>query len=698
MRLRLIVALLLAGAPPLASQQALPVSGRVLDASTGAGIAGAEVRLTGGDSARLVAGPDGRWRAVLRRGTYTLQVRAIGFRAATESRSVDGAPVVVQLAPLPLALDRVVVTAARREQRLADVVVTPELITAEDIARTGASDLASALGAHTGVALDGGTPAGAGAMLQGMGSERVLVLLDGQPLPGRIDGEFDLSRMPTSLVERVEIVKGPQSALYGTDAMGGVINIITRQPREDGGFVSASVIAGSRGRADGAIAAGGSRGRLATRAEAGRRFIETAPGRPDERGAMAQRLDGVAKARWRASDATTLDASVLALDERQRWMGGTLYQFADNVQLTANAGVEHVGEATRWRARLFASSYDHVSRASALPQPIRGDTGQRQVQRLGTAELGWSRELGAHLLDVGVQARRDDTRSVRIPGGRRAIVLVEPGAQLETTLSDATAVTTGVRVSASDRWGTHVTPRLAVRHRTGDGLTLRASAGTGFRAPDFRELYMRFQNQSVGYAVQGNEQLRPERSANVMLGTEWVGDAGFARGQLFWNEFRGFIETRIISAPNEPPLYEYANLDDGYTAGVELESGTTLGALRADVGASLLATRDRSTGQPLLGRAPHSARLTLSRPLVAGVRASMTGAFTGRTPMQRDSAGQVTSWRDAWPRLDLRLARPVGRDLELSLTVDNVLDRRPAEWAGFTGRQVFAALRWNEAR
>jgi hypothetical protein len=104
----------------------------------------------------------------------------------------------------------------------------------EEIERTTASDLASVLVEQTGIALQGGHPAGAGVMLQGLGSERLLILLDGQSLVGRISGVFDVSRIPTSAIDRIEVVKGPQSTLYSSEAMGGVINIITRTPAAEG--------------------------------------------------------------------------------------------------------------------------------------------------------------------------------------------------------------------------------------------------------------------------------------------------------------------------------------------------------------------------------------------------------------------------------------------------------------------------------
>src|SRR5690606_31856559 len=107
----------------------------------------------------------------------------------------------------PLPLDHMVVTAARREQRLKDAVTTTEIISRADIERTGATDIAAVLLEQTGIELQGGHPAGNGVMLQGIGSERVLVLLDGQPMAGRISGVFDIARIPVSMIERVEVVR-----------------------------------------------------------------------------------------------------------------------------------------------------------------------------------------------------------------------------------------------------------------------------------------------------------------------------------------------------------------------------------------------------------------------------------------------------------------------------------------------------------
>lgn len=597
-------------------------------------------------------------------------------------------------------LNQIVVTAARRAQRLRDVVTTTEVVTREDIERSGASDLASVLIEQAGIELQGGHPAGSGVMLQGLGSERVLVLLDGQPVAGRISGVFDISRIPTTMVERVEVVKGPQSTLYGTEAMGGVINVITRTPEmHAAGVVGASMAAtaGSQAQRDGSAGLTFGRGTLSSAFNVSRRNIGTTPGVASGDGALSRRLDAAGKLRWAPDSARSVEASILALDERQQWRSGARYNFADNDQWSARLGGSWSHGRHRIAPTMYASVFDHRLRGGSEPRPIAGDTGQRQLQRIYQGELLYNGRFGAsgaHALDAGVQLRRDETESANVPGGLRSLVTLEPFAQAELAAGSALSLAPGIRVSRNSQWGTHVTPRLALRYRTTDRLTIRASAGEGYRAPDFKELYMDFLNDAVGYAVHGNPGLRPESSRNVTAGAEWAGARTYVRGQLYWNHFRDFIETRLISGAGELPTYQYANVADGSTRGIEIEAGASVAGLRLEGSYDGLATRDDNTGASLLGRPGHAARATLGITLAYALRTSLSGIFTGRAPVQRDRSGAVTSWRDSFLRADLRVARSLPGGLELSVGADNLFDRQPDNWAGFTGRHVYTALSW----
>jgi len=696
-RLMLLFAGACVSAPALAAQD-LP-RGRVTSRADGRAVAGAEVLLIGDDTLRVRTDADGRWVATRRpANARELRVRAMGFVA--QSIAADAHAQDVALVPAAIALDQMVVSAARREQKLADAVATVEVVSRRELERSGASDLAAVLTEQLGIELQGGHPAGSGAMLQGIGSERVLILLDGQPLAGRLSGNFDLARIPVGMVERVEVVKGAQSTLYGSEAMGGVINIITRRPSDDGRRVGggASGTMGAQGRMDAAGRVQLAAGDFATSVDVARRTQESAPGIARSEGALAARLDVAATLQWRPDSARQAELAVLALDERQRWRSGTFYGISDNVQLNARVGGSWARGVHRISPKLAVSDWDHTAYTSAFTAPVAGDPGDRQRQQIFLGELLYNGAFRRGVsLDAGVQLRTDAIETARVPGGRRAHTSLEPFAQLEFSPLRGLTLLPGLRMTRSDVWGTHVTPRVAARAEVAPRITLRASYGDGFRAPDFKELFLFFQNTNAGYAVQGNPLLQPEHSRNAMLGVEWATAGGYVRGQLFHNTFADFIETQIVSAPNEAPVYEYQNRDRGWTRGAEFETGANLvasGRLRGELGASLLQTRDERSGLELLGRPSRAARVGLQAVLPLALRSSVTLVHTGRTPMQRDdSTGAVRSWRDAFTRVDLRVARtlPVS-GLEFALGADNLFDRRPREWAGFTGRHVYTTL------
>ena len=126
-----------------------------------------------------------------------------------------------------IGLDAVVISASRSEQKLSDVPIPIAIITKDDIAKSGAVQLDQLLAEQTGIQLNSNH--GTGPMIQGMLSDYIMIMIDGEPLVGRTSGTLELKRIGTSNIERIEIIKGPSSSLYGSEAMGGIINIITRK-------------------------------------------------------------------------------------------------------------------------------------------------------------------------------------------------------------------------------------------------------------------------------------------------------------------------------------------------------------------------------------------------------------------------------------------------------------------------------------
>jgi outer membrane receptor for ferrienterochelin and colicins len=650
------------------------------------------------DTIQTLSGSDGTFTLRPRATgdvTATVRVRRLGFAPSTmrvgvrEHGSIQTAARFA-LTPLALQLDATVITAARREQRLKDAVVPIEIVARAEIERSGATDVASVLTEQLGVQLEGGLPAGAGVQMQGLGTNRVLILLDGQPLVGRINGNLDLSRLPTANLERIEVIKGPQSTLYGSDAMGGVINLVTRRASGDRTDASMQMIGGSRGRMDlsGSLLSGTERIRGGV--DVGIRSLQLAPGISGDVGTFAQRQEVSPQLRVQLSDAWRIESSALLIGEQQRYRTGQLFRFADRDQQSARVGAHWQQGAHRAGMLLYRSRFDHLARASTLDQP-QSDAGERDRQELTELELTWSGPFVGTIVDAGLELRRESIVADRIDSLRRAFNAAEPFAQI-TLGGGALTVTPGVRFTWNEQWGNYATPRVAALWRPVNALSVRATVGRGFRAPDFKELYLSFANAQAGYAVQGNTMLRPETSTSAQLNVEYAADRAYVRASGFENRLREFIEFVEADAAG---LYTYGNVASARTRGIELESGFTSGRVRLESGVAFLDARDVLTTRVLLGRPRWSGRLSASAGQVLGARVSATLLYTGDTPLQREASGVVSSTQPAFTRVDLRAARSVGAGVDLSIGVDNLANRQlGAGWPGFTGRQWYGGLTW----
>ncbi|MEP7383138.1 MAG: TonB-dependent receptor [Gemmatimonadota bacterium] len=688
-------ALLLAGSS-LRAQEGRTLHGRVTDAATGRPILGAEVLANDGVLGRARSDGDGAWELRVP-GTPIVRVRVrhpgYAFRefVVDAGRSTAGTPHQTALNALAIPLDAVIVTAARREQKLGDAVVETELIGPRELAQRGASDVAAVLTEHSGMQVDGGVPSGAGVQMRGFDSRRVLILLDGQPMVGRVNGNFDLSRIPTSMVERIEVVKGPQSTLYGSEALGGVVNIITRRATELGWEAGLTSAAGTQRRRDLSANSLWRHGALGATIDGGLRRQELAPGVAGTADTYAHRWNGSGSLRWQPDSGLQLDVGAMAISESQRYRVGQLFHFADNEQWGARASARTAFGGGWLTSTVNLSAFDHLSRASTLAEPV-SDSGARDAQRLLQGDLLYNAQRGATQLDAGVQLRRESITADRLSRNSPNSFSVEPFAQLTRTMGQLN-VTPGVRVTVSDRWGNFVAPRLAAMWRPVDALAIRGSLGRGFRAPDFKELYLDFVNAAAGYAVNGNPALRPESSNSGSLGVEWTGTALWARGTLFRNDYRNFIEAR---EPDASGTYTYENIDRGRSAGVELESGLSLRSWQLEGSYDYLHARDLGGGGALLGRPTHSARGSVTGAAGLGVHGNVSLLYTGRTPIDRDLTGAVSRERAGWLRVDARITRSLPFATEGSIGVTNVFDKRLLEtWPGFTGRQVVVGMTWH---
>ena len=672
---------------------------------------------------------DGRYRIDrLAPGTYTLTASAIGYERQERSVTLSaGAAVTVDfvLAEAMLLGGEVVVTASRRPQRFAEVPVSIAVLQPRELEDRNIVALDDALRTVPGVQMADNQVniRGSSGFSFNTGS-RVLLLLDGLPLlsPDRESIPFDA--LPLAQVERIEVVKGPGSALYGSGALGGVINVLTRdfpelpetRVRLFGGAYAPVRYAAWRARwdeADQPRPFGGGSVTHARRFGAGSGAWVNVAYRQDagylnEDGERT--LDLFAKLGWRPRPPLRLALlggwTWRRSDGFLYWNGladplnpGTL-SFADVTGANDNQtntfsllpSLTHaVGERVFYavRARLVG----------ALIQPLEDDgtakplsSGTAGVRYGGEVQLDWIVRPTTHLT-LGASGDALATASsffqpADAPREARSQPEGAVFAQLDHTLGPAEA-TAGLRFDAyridTGDTVTKLSPRLALSLPLAEGTALRAAYGQGFRVPGVGE---RFVNNRSFLPLVPNLDLRPEESTSYEAGLRSVlpiAERGALRldAAVFWNTFRRLVEPTFVA---EEQAFQFVNLTRARIRGAEatLEAATADERWRLRIGYTALDADDRTTGQALVFRSRHLVKAALAVPLVGPLFAGLDLRYA--SPPERVDTDFARFVRDARTAtavrvVDARLGA-AWRRWRLTLLVENVLDRyyveRPA--------------------
>lgn len=675
---------------------------------------------------RVVTGPEGRFRAGgLAPGQYALTVHLPGFLPVEEARVVDADVETrfdVTLAPAPVA-EQVVVTGSRGEAALSTVGVATTALSRERIDEREASSLVDLVREVPGLAVarSGGIGLQASLFVRGGDSRYARVLLDGVPLnqPG---GSFDFgSALPLEL-ERVEVARGAGSSLYGTDALAGVVQLLTRRADPgDGTRLHAEGEAGNFARRRFQLGTAGREGDFDW--NAGLLRFDTDNEEPNSAfrqnagaAALGARLGSRSELRLllRAEDSTVgtpgatafgrpdRDASfertdlALGLDfrhSRDRLSHLVRIGYASSQQLSLDP--EDSGSyVPRWGDRVGSFPVSDFPD----PQGYQNDTARLSLGYQGETQLG--QRL---LLTAGVDVERE-TGEI----GGRAGELLSPertnaGAyfQSRTVLGHRIFLTGGLRLEHNDSFGTRAVPRgaLAVRLREGGApTTLKASAGSGIKEPTFLESF------GVSFYALGNPDLDPERSRTYDLGLEqrWLSDRVRAEATVFHHDYLDQIAYRVVN----PATFQgsFSNVGHSRARGVELSvEAAPTPRLSLTAGYThleteiLTSTTDfdpvYSVGRPLLRRpkdqATFSARWTASR-----VSLGATWLLVGERP-DSDFLGLGLDSNPGYGRLDARARVRLGRGFEAYVIGENVLDESYQDVLGYPalGRSVRAGLR-----
>lgn len=757
MKLALTALILVVLSSPAAAQSG-ELAGIVRDGS-GAVVAGSTivVRQSATSFERIVeSGRDGRF--VLRpvsEGEYQIEVIAPGFAVLGASARVPAAQQLeLSLVPAPVVEAVQVVSASRQEELRETLNTNVAVLSRRHIEESGSQTVAELLREVPGVVSRRGseTAGAAGQQIQGIDSRQVLVLLDGQPLAGARGikrGVVNLDRQSVDRLAQVEVVKGASSALYGSDAIGGVINIITRDataPIDTTGELSG----GSHGEVNAVAAAGFRRGRVSALFSAGHHRhdgFDLTPTTFDTTGAPFARVDFMGRARVRATGALSLTGLVTGYDNQTEGRSnGELGPQEDRIdEQTLNMNVQAdwlPRPATAVQARAYVARYDEASTATLAPPAATVLAPGELDERLLKLDGSFSQLLGARQqLQGGAEYWRDEYSGInrlRTDAGERATIATA-WLQHRLTIGPRVTTTLGVRMDEHSEFGGAVSPKVAANARLGGGVSVRASYGRGFRAPDIGQLYYRFLNPSSIYQVIGNPNLQPEYANSMQAGGEYATPGRRARlgVNVFRNDVRDLIEsvslgfaatpaqveqimTREGLDPSFRPvagrlLFTYKNINDAITEGVEVDGEwAVLSGVTVAGAYTYLDARDDLTGLRLTGRHEHqgTVRATWRQP-TAGFTINLRGMFYSEWVAARATVGGQAqdTMAPAYALWDLYASQRVVRGLSAFAAIDNLADNQDpntgqlsaagsplAIYRPEVGRTLRFGLRWSWAR
>lgn len=565
-----------------------------------------------------------------------------------------------------------VVAPGRRPQRRSATPASISVLTAADLARLGVRTAGDALRflPEVSVRSFGGPGALQEISIRGTATAHVLVLIDGVPVNSPAQGLAALNTIPVDNIERIEVLRGPFSAIYGSGALGGVIQIVTRSKPSR----AARAGAASQGTATASILWGWQRDRTRI----------TIDGIHDASGGFRTNADysgqTFAGRLQFGDDATSsFTVGVKRYQAEQGVPGSTAFPSPLARQGTGRTMID-----ATWRTPGAASSgllrAYWVGESIRFADPAFGSTSQSDTSTFGF-EGQLVRRTGPSQVLIGLEAQRHgiDSRSASAFGTtiitRDAWVGAAYAVQ-DITLGPATLVSLGLRYDTHSVYGSQLNPRLGILHRPDDRTLLRASLGSTFRGPSFLLLF---------FPGCSNPNLRPERAWSADVGVERLISPTLAwRATLFATQ-----ATDLIRSGCPPVNVETASIFGG---SIELE-GQPAPRLQVLANVSLTSTRDQQ-GDPLIRVPQVAASAVLHYALNESSTLSLLANYIGSRPdldFATFPATRVTM--PAYVLVGVRYS--VRTDFgTLQIGIDNVFDVAYEAVRGFPspGRTVFVSL------
>lgn len=692
----------------------------------------------------------------LKSGTYNLTISHVGYQTLHKSIEIDYSSrdsLRFQLAIERYESPSVVVTATRSRRDLEEVPEPIAVISDKEIQTSGNTKLSEILAEQTGLTLT--SDHGTGIQVQGFSSDYTKIMIDGQPLVGRTAGTLNLDRISVGNVQQVEMIKGPSSALWGSDALAGVINIITQKGQRPFELGINSRYATNNTLDLGLnIAARKNNWQqnayLNRNSSGGYRLTpnsisQTVPSYHNYTGSyqtsfpISRAVEVEFQGRYYREEQSSTD--YLGEPTNPTLLDGEALQedYSLAPTISFNLGSKTTAELSHFFSRYRADTRYDYQQGNSLYEHTQFD------QYYNKPELQLNKTWSAqHISTFGSGYKHEKLKAERYAGDPAFNSYFIFG-QHEWIPTEQWDIIAGLRYDGHSEYASQLSPKFSTRYKLLDWLHLRASAGSGFKAPDFRQLFLNFTNPTVGYSVFGSSTVRErvqelqERGQineiliplnqldEIQAERSWAYNTGLdlyptetleLRINLFHNDVGDLIESAPIATKNNgQSIYSYFNLEDVYTRGIEtqfrwepnrqfqLSAGYQLLDARRKIAGTRTVQNDQgevveknfSSFKPMFNRSKHTANLKLyyfweELDLDANIRGNWHGQY-GRTDTNGNSYVDDDEYEDNYMIWDTALAKTFRDRYTLRLGIDNVLDfTRPADLSYLSGRIFYARV------
>ena len=732
LKFALAVSLCLAVQAYASPQGPKKVEGVVTD-QAGAPISGAEVTVAGqAETVTRTTDAEGRFVFEAAGAAAMLTIRARGFETASRvwtAADQDAARLKITLAAERLS-EHMTVTASRTETRVSDTAASVAVLSAEDLSTTPALTLDDALRQIPGFSLlrrsgsRTANPTSQGVSFRGVGpsgASRAVVMADGIPINDPFGGWVYWGRVPREALSRIEVVQGGASSLYGTDALGGVVNLIGREARESA--LSFETSYGNQQTPDFSLFAGGRLFQWAAQLSAeafhtdGYVLVDEA-----ERGKVDTKA---------GAEHTTLELTLerLLADRGRVFLRGSLFDESRENGTPLQTNNTYIRQASLGTDLQSARAGAFSARAFALTEiynqdfsTIAGDRNSEAInrsQRVPAQQVGvlsqWSRAAGSRqTLVAGVDARevRGASDELVIAGGRVTSSIGSGGRERTVgvfgqdliRITPRWLLTLGVRADRwrnydalsssrplpaqtpvnttrfADRIETAFSPRVSLLHKLTGNISLMVSGYRAFRAPTLNELYRSFRVGSV--LTLANDKLRAERLTGGEAGASF---AAFdrklnVRGTFFWSEIIRPVANVTLSVTPALITRQRQNLGRTRSRGIETEAEARVtNSVTISGGYQFLdATVLRFPANALLEglRIPQVPRHMMTFQARYSNPRRLTISFQGRAGGSQFDDDQNQLRLDRYFTLDAFASRSLGHGVEVFGAFENITGQR----------------------